>query len=87
MDIDRMNKDRLLQDFTKSYDILTTYNDNIEGFDKALDMGQNVKNSYPEFMNRFEHLVGKYIKDNRELAAMALAVTAQLSKQVIPNKV
>lgn len=82
MDIDRMNKDRLLQDFTKSYDILTTYNDNIEGFNKALDMGQNVKNNYPEFTHRFEHLVGKYIKDNRELAAMALAVTAQLSKQV-----
>lgn len=81
MDIDRMNKDRLLQDFTKSYDILTTYNDNIEGFDKALDMGQNIKNNYPEFTQKFEYLVGRYMKDNRELAAMALAITSQLSNQ------
>lgn len=82
MNIDEMDKDRLIQDFTKCYDILTIYNDNVEGFDRAFGMGQAIQKSHPEFVNKFEHLVCKYISSNREIAAMALAVTAQLSKQV-----
>jgi hypothetical protein len=74
LDLELMDKQRLLKNYNMNYEMLTKYSDNVEGIDKAYEYGNKIINEDPAFTEQFVKLRGNVFKSNREIAAFAYAV-------------
>lgn len=74
LDIELMDKQRLLKNYNTNYEMLTRYSDNVEGIDKAYEYGNKIISEDPAFTEQFAKLRGNVLKSNREIAAFAFAV-------------
>ena len=74
LNIELMDKQRLLRNYNTNYEILAKYSDNVEGVDKAYEYSNKIINENSEFTDQFAKLRGNILKSNREIVAFALAV-------------
>lgn len=69
-----INIHEFLKEFNKQYSFLYDNNDNVAGYDEALEAGDKFIKQNPEFIGEFVNYRGDFISSDREVVAFMFAL-------------
>lgn len=69
-----INIHEFLKEFNKQYSFLYDNNDNVAGYDEALEAGDEFIKQNPEFIGEFVNYRGDFILSDREVVAFMFAL-------------
>lgn len=70
-----MNIAEFLEKFNQNYDLLYTYGDNVAGYHQALEFGDEIIQTEPEFVQEFVQYRGDVLSSDREVAVFGFTLS------------
>lgn len=70
-----MNISEFLEKFNQNYELLYTHGDNVAGYHQALEYGDEIIQTWPEFVREFVQYRGDVLSSDREVAAFGFTMS------------